>query len=113
MNRTVVDDIFRWGPEYGRAPPVFQMVSPHTDHLPNAAIIVPYVSLTVIIVPLQTQHDRQHNCRNLDRHVYPDEVQLHGPARLHAVLVAVLGVVGMLNAAGCDGPIGWADDGAL
>lgn len=27
LNRTVVDDIFRWGPEYGRRPPVFQLVS--------------------------------------------------------------------------------------
>lgn len=26
LNRTVVDDIFRWGPEYQRRPPVFQMV---------------------------------------------------------------------------------------
>lgn len=24
LNRTVVDDIFRWGPKYGRVPPVFQ-----------------------------------------------------------------------------------------
>lgn len=28
LNRTVVDDVFRWGPEYGRWPPVFQLVSP-------------------------------------------------------------------------------------
>lgn len=27
LNRTDVDDIFRWGPEYGRKPPVFQLVS--------------------------------------------------------------------------------------
>lgn len=27
MNRTVVDDIFRWGPGYGRQPPVFGQVS--------------------------------------------------------------------------------------
>ena len=27
LNRTAVDDIFRWGPEYGRWPPVFQLVS--------------------------------------------------------------------------------------
>lgn len=26
LNRTVVDDIFEWGPEYERRPPVFQMV---------------------------------------------------------------------------------------
>jgi hypothetical protein len=26
LNRTVVDDIFRWGPEYDRRPPVFQLV---------------------------------------------------------------------------------------
>lgn len=27
LNRTVVDDIFRWGPQYSRRPPVFQLVS--------------------------------------------------------------------------------------
>lgn len=27
LNRTVVDDIFRWGPKYGRRPPVFPMVN--------------------------------------------------------------------------------------
>lgn len=27
LNRTVVDDVFRWGPEYERRPPVFQLVS--------------------------------------------------------------------------------------
>lgn len=27
LNETVVDDIFRWGPKYGRRPPVFQLVS--------------------------------------------------------------------------------------
>ena len=27
LNRTDVDDIFRWGPEYGRRPPVFRLVS--------------------------------------------------------------------------------------
>lgn len=27
LNETVVDDIFRWGPRYGRRPPVFQLVS--------------------------------------------------------------------------------------
>lgn len=27
LNRTVVDDIFRWGPQYRRRPPVFQLVS--------------------------------------------------------------------------------------
>lgn len=26
LNRTAVDDIFRWGPEYHRRPPVFQLV---------------------------------------------------------------------------------------
>lgn len=26
LNRTTVDDIFRWGPTYGRRPPVFQLV---------------------------------------------------------------------------------------
>lgn len=30
LNRTVVDSIFRWGPEYGRWPPVFQLVSAMT-----------------------------------------------------------------------------------
>ncbi|KAM9879217.1 hypothetical protein VDGL01_06652 [Verticillium dahliae] len=31
LNRTVVDEIFKWGPEYKRRPPVFQLVSrlPH------------------------------------------------------------------------------------
>lgn len=27
LNRTAVDDIFRWGPKYGRRPPIFPMVS--------------------------------------------------------------------------------------
>lgn len=27
LNRTVVDDIFRWGPKYKRRPPIFQLVS--------------------------------------------------------------------------------------
>lgn len=27
LNQTVVDDIFRWGEDYGRRPPVFQLVS--------------------------------------------------------------------------------------
>lgn len=27
LNRTVVDDIFKWGPDYDRRPPVFQLVS--------------------------------------------------------------------------------------
>lgn len=27
LNETIVDDIFRWGPKYGRRPPVFQLVS--------------------------------------------------------------------------------------
>lgn len=27
LNKTVVDDVFRWGPKYRRRPPVFQMVS--------------------------------------------------------------------------------------
>lgn len=26
LNRTAVDDIFKWGPKYGRRPPVFQLV---------------------------------------------------------------------------------------
>lgn len=26
LNRTVVDDLFRWGPQYSRRPPVFQLV---------------------------------------------------------------------------------------
>lgn len=30
LNRTVVDDIFRWGPDYGRVPPVFPLVSDTT-----------------------------------------------------------------------------------
>lgn len=38
LNRTVVDDIFRWGPDYGRVPPVFPLVSDttfasHTENL--------------------------------------------------------------------------------
>lgn len=27
LNRTVVDDIFHWGPDYGRTPPAFPLVS--------------------------------------------------------------------------------------
>lgn len=27
LNKTVVDDVFRWGEAYGRRPPVFQLVS--------------------------------------------------------------------------------------
>lgn len=29
LNRTVVDDIFKWGPEYERRPPTFQLVRSH------------------------------------------------------------------------------------
>jgi hypothetical protein len=28
LNRTVVDDVFKWGPEYQRRPPVFALVGP-------------------------------------------------------------------------------------
>lgn len=33
LNSTVVDDIFEWGPTYGRQPPVFPMVSSNSSQL--------------------------------------------------------------------------------
>ncbi|KAF5027490.1 hypothetical protein F66182_415 [Fusarium sp. NRRL 66182] len=38
LNRTVVDDIFRWGPEYERRPPVFQMYPFDFNLLTNATV---------------------------------------------------------------------------
>lgn len=38
LNRTTFDDIFRWGPKYGRRPPVFPLVSSayfHQSDLPR------------------------------------------------------------------------------
>jgi hypothetical protein len=33
LNSTVVDDIFEWGANYGRQPPVFPMVGHHSDNI--------------------------------------------------------------------------------
>ncbi|KAF4450637.1 hypothetical protein F53441_6298 [Fusarium austroafricanum] len=38
LNRTVVDDIFRWGPKYKRRPPVFQMYPFDFNLLTNATV---------------------------------------------------------------------------
>ncbi|PCD35887.1 hypothetical protein AU210_008445 [Fusarium oxysporum f. sp. radicis-cucumerinum] len=38
LNRTVVDDIFRWGPKYERRPPVFQMYPFDFNLLTNATV---------------------------------------------------------------------------
>ncbi|KAK4219288.1 hypothetical protein QBC37DRAFT_469498 [Rhypophila decipiens] len=38
LNRTVVDDIFRWGPQYGRRPPVFSMYPMEFNLINNATV---------------------------------------------------------------------------
>lgn len=51
LNRTVVDDIFRWGPKYERRPPVFQMVG-HPP-MPQAVANVCSTPLTSTSSPTQ------------------------------------------------------------
>lgn len=38
LNRTSVDDIFRWGPSYGRRPPVFQLLPADFNIITNVSI---------------------------------------------------------------------------
>ncbi|KAM7209173.1 hypothetical protein V8F20_000511 [Naviculisporaceae sp. PSN 640] len=38
LNRTVLDDIFRWGPKYGRRPPVFPMLPMRHNVINNATV---------------------------------------------------------------------------
>lgn len=41
LNRTVVDDIFKWGPNYRRQPPIFQMVGhPISEHQVGSYLIL-------------------------------------------------------------------------
>lgn len=39
LNRTVVDDIFRWGPKYQRRPPVFQLYPIDSNMITNTTVI--------------------------------------------------------------------------
>ncbi|KAM0278940.1 hypothetical protein ACHAQH_004907 [Verticillium albo-atrum] len=41
LNRTVVDDIFRWGPEYKRRPPVFRLYPANFNMVANATHTAP------------------------------------------------------------------------
>ncbi|KAF4928960.1 hypothetical protein CGCVW01_v001698 [Colletotrichum viniferum] len=38
LNRTTVDDIFRWGPTYGRRPPVFQLYPANFNMITNTTV---------------------------------------------------------------------------
>ncbi|KAF6819520.1 hypothetical protein CSOJ01_01263 [Colletotrichum sojae] len=38
LNRTVVDDVFRWGEEYGRRPPVFQLFPADYNTITNTSV---------------------------------------------------------------------------
>ncbi|KAG6009018.1 hypothetical protein E4U21_003349 [Claviceps maximensis] len=39
LNRTVVDDIFRWGPKYERRPPVFSMFPSNFNMVANSSVL--------------------------------------------------------------------------
>ncbi|KAK8026819.1 mcm2 3 5 family protein [Apiospora marii] len=47
LNRTAVDDIFRWGPKYGRRPPIFPMFPLEYNMITNTTV---YMSDSIYIV---------------------------------------------------------------
>lgn len=60
LNRTVVDDIFKWGPEYKRRPPVFELVSASPLCMPHALRKVIANDGHLVSCRLQSPHQR--NC---------------------------------------------------
>ncbi|KAK7965136.1 hypothetical protein PG988_010140 [Apiospora saccharicola] len=47
LNRTAVDDVFRWGPKYGRRPPIFPMFPLEYNMITNTTV---YMSDSIYIV---------------------------------------------------------------
>ncbi|KAK7951812.1 uncharacterized protein PG986_007540 [Apiospora aurea] len=47
LNRTAVDDIFRWGPKYGRRPPIFPMFPLEYNMITNTSV---YMSDSIYLV---------------------------------------------------------------
>lgn len=96
LNRTVVDHIFRWGPQYApnkyvRRPPIFYRVS---DRLPLA---VRCWLTAPLPVPIRLQHRHQLNRRRTSRRLlHPG--QGPRPRQLHAVRDAFVGVARVLDA---------------
>nr|XP_036584947.1 uncharacterized protein CTRU02_04916 [Colletotrichum truncatum]KAF6794715.1 hypothetical protein CTRU02_04916 [Colletotrichum truncatum] len=80
LNRTSVDDIFRWGKEYGRRPPVFPLVG-----TPSQMVVR---LLTHRTVSLKLQHDHQCFCFPGRCYISHGKIGVHH--QLHSLRDAIL-----------------------
>jgi hypothetical protein len=90
LNRTDVDHIFRWGPDYRRRPPVFQLVR-------QPPLTCSYRSILIRrAAPGGLQHAHQLDRVLLRLHLHPRQEPGHG--QLHPLRAQVVGLARLLDA---------------
>lgn len=92
LNKTVVDDVFKWGKTYKRRPPVFQLVGERTSCPPGHALLTGHYYSTVSSC---AQHAHQHDGVEWRCDLRPRQVR-HG-AGLHPLRAPLLDVIEVLN----------------